>query len=118
MARKSKDPRKPSQAFLAATNQLPKPSTTTPSASPAVVTTPAKKGKSTKPLTEQDELLRNEIKALGGDEEDWEMLRDLSDDESEIEGDTVAVKAKGKGKEVSSDEVGPISLISSMLPLY
>jgi ribosome biogenesis protein MAK21 len=109
MARKSKDPRKPSQAYLAATGQL-KPVTTETDASPATPvktqpttpssststkpaagakSTPVKKAviapttKSKSKSTENEDVLRREIKALGGDDEDWEMLKDLSDSEGE-----------------------------------
>jgi len=108
MARKSKDPRKPSQAYLAATGQL-KPVTTETEESPATPvktqpttpssssikpaagakSTPVKKAvvapttQSKSKSTENEDVLRREIKALGGDDEDWEMLKDLSDSEGE-----------------------------------
>ncbi|ORY90226.1 CBF/Mak21 family-domain-containing protein [Leucosporidium creatinivorum] len=54
--------------------------------------------------TSQQELLRNEILALGGDEEDLKLLRDV-DSDSEVEGDAEEEpKKKGKG---SSDKVDP-----------
>lgn len=89
MGRKSKDPRKPSQAYLAATGQSKQ--SQDQAASPAVA-----QGSS-----EQEDVLRREIKALGGDDEDWEMLKNLSDgEEVEVEkktavpADEVSFKAK------------------------
>ena len=121
MARKSKDPRKPSQAYLAATGQLkpateelPPPPTPAKAVAPPVTTpaksTPVKKPSKSKPVVpvqsnEDDDLLRREIKALGGDDEDWEMLKDLSDSEEEAEVDRPSKAIKGKTSTLSSVEV-------------
>lgn len=47
--------------------------------------------------TSQQELLKHEILALGGDEEDLKLLRDVESD-SEVEGDAEEPKKKGKDK--------------------
>lgn len=135
MARKSKDPRKPSQAFLKETGQLPSstftapvevkadPVPTTPAVSaPSIPTAKKDKGKGKEKASDNADLLRKEIEALGGDEEDWRMLKDMSDEEDVIE-DVPASNGiekkkkdkKGKGKEVelsSADAVSCFSRIS------
>lgn len=118
MARKSKDPRKPSQAYLAATGQL-KPATdvepatpsktvdvpvaaTTPSKATPLKSTPVKKPAASKKPSEEDDVLRREIKALGGDDEDWELLKDLSDSEEEVEAETPKKAGKTKSSTISA----------------
>jgi hypothetical protein len=49
--------------------------------------------------------LRREIKALGGDEEDWEMLKDLSDSDEEPDSNVAAKSTKGKGRETPAEDV-------------
>lgn len=56
--------------------------------------------------TSQQQLLKHEILALGGDEEDLNLLRDVESD-SEVEGDAEEPKKKGKGaSDVSSAVAG------------
>lgn len=118
MARKSKDPKKPSQGFLKATGQTTSTSTSIPlfaATSPAKPSLPPVPGSSSKSngkgkekaTSNDNDVLRKEIEALGGDEEDWEMLKDVSSDEEEILVENLKRdKGKGKGKaDVDVDEV-------------
>ncbi|KAJ9098475.1 hypothetical protein QFC19_006342 [Naganishia cerealis] len=73
MARKSKDPRKPSQKFLQETGQAaPK------SDANGLATAPVDEV----PPNPDAEVLRRAIKELGGDDSDFELLQGLSDDDS------------------------------------
>lgn len=76
MARKSKDPRKPSQAFLRATGQA---------ASNDNANEPKTDAAVDDALTSEADILRRVIKELGGDDDDFELLKGLSDDEEEEE---------------------------------
>lgn len=117
MARKSKDPKKPSQAFLKATGQSPSTSTSTSTSVPAPPPTkaaspppaPSSKSKGKAKATDIDnDILRQEIEALGGDEEDWEMLKDVSSDEEEILVENLK-RDKGKGKSSDGGVVDEVS---------
>jgi hypothetical protein len=93
MARKSKDPRKPSQTFLRATGQpIPTEHKITPTVDAAA---------DDATNTEAD-LLRRAIKELGGDDEDFELLKGLSDDEEEEEKPKAKKAEKGQVDEVST----------------
>lgn len=94
MARKSKDPRKPSQKFLQETGQAAQKTDTDETAVAA--------GRKVSADPEA-ELLRRAIKELGGDDEDFELLQGLSDDET----DDIRPKAK-KAEKGQTNEVGKV----------
>jgi hypothetical protein len=118
MARKSKDPRKPSQAYLAATGQLKPTEASASTAEPSTMVgnniaplRPTGKDSSQQVdgLNKDQDLLRQEIRALGGNDEDWEMLKDLSDSEEEFDGNVIK-NTKGKAREIPVEDVGINSL--------
>jgi len=114
MARKSKDPRKPSQAYLAATGQLKpvqdpapaaEPSSTVPNSVPSAKPTGSISSKLSEGSGKGEDVLRREIKALGGDEEDWEMLKDLSDSDEKPDSNVATKGRKGKPLETPAEDV-------------
>jgi hypothetical protein len=94
MARKSKDPRKPSQAFLRETGQA------TSNANEDAATTEPVEAPAT---SEEAEILRRAIKDLGGDDSDYELLKGLSSDEEEE-----VVEAKPKAKKNQKGQVDEV----------
>ncbi|GHJ86839.1 hypothetical protein NliqN6_3241 [Naganishia liquefaciens] len=90
MARKSKDPRKPSQAFLRETGQA----TLNDNGAAAKTQAPAVPANS-----DEGDILRRAIRELGGDNSDYELIKDLSDDEEE------ATQPKSKAKKT---QAGPL----------
>ena len=99
---------------MAATGQL-KPvedsaSATEPSPTASTIIAPAKPiGKASSKQTggpaKDEDILRREIKALGGDEEDWEMLKDLSDSDEEPDSNVATKSTKGKARELPTEDV-------------
>jgi hypothetical protein len=98
MARKSKDPKKPSQAFLRAIGQ---------SAPTENDSTPIVDAVVDEPTSAEAILLRKAIKDLGGDDEDFELLKGLSDEEEEVEEEKPKAKKSQKGQ---VDEVSILHL--------
>lgn len=98
MARKSKDPRKPSQAFLRETGQATS-NDDGAAAKTAAAAVPAK--------PDDGDVLRRAIKELGGDDSDYELLKGLSDDESEE-----VLQAQSKAKKTDK---GPIDEVCNVL---
>jgi ribosome biogenesis protein MAK21 len=95
MGKGTKDPQKPSKAYLQAnpgsSSQIP------PEASKA-----KGKGRATKPSSEgnaEHDLLRQAIKDLGGDDEDFELVKGVDSDAEEVE------DAPAKGKQHKSEAV-------------
>lgn len=96
MARKTKDPRKPSQAFLRETGQA------TTNANGDAATTETVEAPAT---SEEAEILRRAIKELGGDDSDYELLKGLSDDDEEE-----VVEAKPKAKKNQKGQVDEVCI--------
>lgn len=103
MARKSKDPKKPSQTFLRETGQATSNENVDAAATEAVAA-PA--------TSEEAEILRRAIKDLGGDDSDYELLKGLSDDEQE----EVVLEAKPKAKKNQKGQVDEVCILR--LPSY
>lgn len=78
--RKSKDPRKPSKAYLEQIGETAKPKETDNAPEPS--TAPTIQGKGKQPKKEND-VLRRAIQELGGDDEDYDLLNGVDSDDEE-----------------------------------
>lgn len=97
MARKSKDPTKPSKTYLAAHPSEARPSV--PASSKPASTQPQPKGKGKGKAiggSSSADALRQAIRDLGGDEEDYELVKGI-----ESEDEVVGPKTKVVVEEVS-----------------
>jgi hypothetical protein len=94
------------------------PSSTVSNDIPSAKPTGKTSSKPTQGRGKDEDVLRREIKALGGDEEDWEMLKDLSDSDEEPDSNVAAKSTKGKGRETPAEDVSTDQLEVLALNLF
>jgi hypothetical protein len=97
MGKGTKDPRKPSAQYLASN-----PGSTSQIPSKATKAVPNKDTNHEK-ATGEDDVLRKVIRELGGDDEDYELVKGVDDDAEMDDGEVevVAEAKKGKSEKVS-----------------
>ncbi len=99
MGKGTKDPRKPSAQYLASnpgsTSQI-------PTGVEAGKKSIKSKTSSSSTANEDEDILRKVIRELGGDDEDYDLVKGVDDDAEMEEGEVEVVKGKGKSEKVSA----------------